>query len=66
MATGSYLTPNYSRSQSEIQGDLHNVGYQFSLDIVVLLATSERFSVCFQAKGRPILTSVSKLLVTVS
>ncbi|GFV07724.1 hypothetical protein TNCV_4942261 [Trichonephila clavipes] len=25
MATGSYLTPNYSRSQSEIQGDLHNV-----------------------------------------
>ncbi|GFS48550.1 uncharacterized protein TNCV_309791 [Trichonephila clavipes] len=24
MATGSYLTPNYSRSQSEIQGDLHN------------------------------------------
>ncbi|GFV47855.1 hypothetical protein TNCV_2369481 [Trichonephila clavipes] len=23
MATGSYLTPNYSRSQSEIQGDLH-------------------------------------------
>ncbi|GFX01348.1 hypothetical protein TNCV_3730171 [Trichonephila clavipes] len=25
MATGSYLFPNYSRSQSEIQGDLHNV-----------------------------------------
>ncbi|GFV72820.1 DDE_3 domain-containing protein [Trichonephila clavipes] len=25
MATGSYLTPNYSRSQSEIQGDLHTV-----------------------------------------
>ncbi|GFW94670.1 uncharacterized protein TNCV_4247101 [Trichonephila clavipes] len=24
MATGSYLTPNYSRSQSKIQGDLHN------------------------------------------
>ncbi|GFW74894.1 RNase H domain-containing protein [Trichonephila clavipes] len=24
MATGSYLTTNYSRSQSEIQGDLHN------------------------------------------
>ncbi|GFW36988.1 hypothetical protein TNCV_5018861 [Trichonephila clavipes] len=24
MATGSYLTPIYSRSQSEIQGDLHN------------------------------------------
>ncbi|GFX27717.1 hypothetical protein TNCV_2129581 [Trichonephila clavipes] len=24
MATGSYLTPNHSRSQSEIQGDLHN------------------------------------------
>ncbi|GFT68349.1 hypothetical protein TNCV_659521 [Trichonephila clavipes] len=23
MATGSYLTLNYSRSQSEIQGDLH-------------------------------------------
>ncbi|GFV31597.1 uncharacterized protein TNCV_3160451 [Trichonephila clavipes] len=23
MATGSYLTPNHSRSQSEIQGDLH-------------------------------------------
>ncbi|GFS66842.1 hypothetical protein TNCV_230371 [Trichonephila clavipes] len=25
MATGSYLTPNHSRSQSEIQGDLHIV-----------------------------------------
>ncbi|GFW90705.1 hypothetical protein TNCV_2417021 [Trichonephila clavipes] len=25
MATGSYLTPIYSRSQSEVQGDLHNV-----------------------------------------
>ncbi|GFV55342.1 hypothetical protein TNCV_2268931 [Trichonephila clavipes] len=25
MATGSYLTPNHFRSQSEIQGDLHNV-----------------------------------------
>ncbi|GFX44957.1 hypothetical protein TNCV_3430061 [Trichonephila clavipes] len=25
MATGSYLTPNYSRSQSEIQGDLHKM-----------------------------------------
>ncbi|GFV73235.1 hypothetical protein TNCV_4197201 [Trichonephila clavipes] len=24
MATGSSLTQNYSRSQSEIQGDLHN------------------------------------------
>ncbi|GFS58103.1 hypothetical protein TNCV_1410981 [Trichonephila clavipes] len=24
MATGSFLTQNYSRSQSEIQGDLHN------------------------------------------
>ncbi|GFW96560.1 hypothetical protein TNCV_2846171 [Trichonephila clavipes] len=25
MATGSYLTPTYSRSQSEVQGDLHTV-----------------------------------------
>ncbi|GFX02411.1 putative LOC100569746 [Trichonephila clavipes] len=25
MATGSYLTPIYSRSQSEVQGDLHTV-----------------------------------------
>ncbi|GFW68186.1 hypothetical protein TNCV_1880681 [Trichonephila clavipes] len=25
MATGSSLTQNYSRSQSEIQGDLHNL-----------------------------------------
>ncbi|GFU76364.1 hypothetical protein TNCV_2158711 [Trichonephila clavipes] len=24
MATGSFLTQNYSRSQSEMQGDLHN------------------------------------------
>ncbi|GFX05421.1 hypothetical protein TNCV_1007431 [Trichonephila clavipes] len=23
MATGSYMTPIYSRSQSEVQGDLH-------------------------------------------
>ncbi|GFU44576.1 uncharacterized protein TNCV_1506841 [Trichonephila clavipes] len=26
MATGSYMTPIYSRSQSEVQGDLHTVG----------------------------------------
>ncbi|GFU81414.1 mariner Mos1 transposase [Trichonephila clavipes] len=25
MATGSYMTPTYSRSQSEVQGDLHKV-----------------------------------------
>ncbi|GFX03673.1 hypothetical protein TNCV_2112451 [Trichonephila clavipes] len=25
MATGSYMTPTYSRSQSEVQGDLHNL-----------------------------------------
>ncbi|GFU80770.1 hypothetical protein TNCV_514971 [Trichonephila clavipes] len=25
MATGSYMTPIYSRSQSEVQGDLHIV-----------------------------------------
>ncbi|GFT12839.1 hypothetical protein TNCV_5095591 [Trichonephila clavipes] len=25
MATGSYMTPTYSRSQSEVQGDLHIV-----------------------------------------
>ncbi|GFY16937.1 hypothetical protein TNCV_3689951 [Trichonephila clavipes] len=32
MATGSYLTPTYSRSQSEVQGDLHNiVGYNHYL-----------------------------------
>ncbi|GFW60644.1 hypothetical protein TNCV_569901 [Trichonephila clavipes] len=24
MATGSYMSPTYSRSQSEVQGDLHN------------------------------------------
>ncbi|GFX04252.1 hypothetical protein TNCV_3974011 [Trichonephila clavipes] len=27
MATGSYLTPIYSRSQSEVQGDLHKFNY---------------------------------------
>ncbi|GFU31181.1 hypothetical protein TNCV_1741841 [Trichonephila clavipes] len=27
MATGSYLNPIYSRSQSEVQGDLHNWSY---------------------------------------
>ncbi|GFT15530.1 uncharacterized protein TNCV_3265311 [Trichonephila clavipes] len=30
MATGSYLTPNHSRSQSEIQGDLHNGAQQIN------------------------------------
>ncbi|GFT31229.1 hypothetical protein TNCV_3480371 [Trichonephila clavipes] len=25
MATGSYMTPIYSRSQSQVQGDLHNL-----------------------------------------
>ncbi|GFU82973.1 hypothetical protein TNCV_935761 [Trichonephila clavipes] len=32
MATGSYLTPNYSRSQSEIQGDLHKFINKISRD----------------------------------
>ncbi|GFW90976.1 hypothetical protein TNCV_1758501 [Trichonephila clavipes] len=27
MATGSYMTPIYSRSQSEVQGDLHKLSY---------------------------------------
>ncbi|GFU68011.1 hypothetical protein TNCV_2823541 [Trichonephila clavipes] len=27
MATGSYLTPTYSRSQSEVQGDLHKTDW---------------------------------------
>ncbi|GFS53976.1 uncharacterized protein TNCV_3761911 [Trichonephila clavipes] len=30
MATGSFLTQNYSRSQSEIQGDLHNGAQQIN------------------------------------
>ncbi|GFU95706.1 hypothetical protein TNCV_3380141 [Trichonephila clavipes] len=30
MATGSYLTPTYSRSQSEVLGDLHRL-----LDLMV-------------------------------
>ncbi|GFU17049.1 hypothetical protein TNCV_2479931 [Trichonephila clavipes] len=30
MATGSSLTQNYSRSQSEIQGDLHKMGAKAS------------------------------------
>ncbi|GFX81823.1 hypothetical protein TNCV_2570231 [Trichonephila clavipes] len=29
MATGSYLTPTYSRSQSEVQGDLHKIHFTF-------------------------------------
>ncbi|GFV54068.1 hypothetical protein TNCV_1071911 [Trichonephila clavipes] len=29
MASGSYMTPIYSRSQSEVQGDLHNCGTPF-------------------------------------
>ncbi|GFX23211.1 uncharacterized protein TNCV_4559931 [Trichonephila clavipes] len=37
MATGSYLTPNYSRSQSEIQGDLHKM----SIRKIKLLHRSE-------------------------
>ncbi|GFT53217.1 hypothetical protein TNCV_4233141 [Trichonephila clavipes] len=31
MATGSYLTPTYSRSQSEVQGDLHKVTSQIEV-----------------------------------
>ncbi|GFW75758.1 uncharacterized protein TNCV_4429411 [Trichonephila clavipes] len=30
MATGSFLTQNYPRSQSEIQGDLHNGGQRIN------------------------------------
>ncbi|GFW53524.1 hypothetical protein TNCV_4814301 [Trichonephila clavipes] len=33
MATGSYLTPNYSRSQSEIQGDLHKMSLNMSTKV---------------------------------
>ncbi|GFV40863.1 hypothetical protein TNCV_1637471 [Trichonephila clavipes] len=32
MATGSYMTPIYSRSQSEVQGDLHNVTITIAWD----------------------------------
>ncbi|GFV79125.1 uncharacterized protein TNCV_2613111 [Trichonephila clavipes] len=32
MATCFYLTPNYSRSQSEIQGDLHNGAQRINLE----------------------------------
>ncbi|GFT72518.1 uncharacterized protein TNCV_973841 [Trichonephila clavipes] len=31
MATGSYMTPTYSRSQSEVQGDLHRLNLDSSL-----------------------------------
>ncbi|GFS51965.1 uncharacterized protein TNCV_1104161 [Trichonephila clavipes] len=31
MATGSYLTQNHSRSQSEIQGDLHTFTFRITL-----------------------------------
>ncbi|GFU84161.1 hypothetical protein TNCV_4504601 [Trichonephila clavipes] len=27
MATGSYMTPTYSRSQIEVQGDLHKIDW---------------------------------------
>ncbi|GFX94434.1 hypothetical protein TNCV_4294761 [Trichonephila clavipes] len=29
MATGSYMTPIYSRSQSEVQGDLHRINEDY-------------------------------------
>ncbi|GFS98954.1 hypothetical protein TNCV_3896441 [Trichonephila clavipes] len=32
MASGSYMTPIYSRSQSEVQGDLHNDEAHFWLN----------------------------------
>ncbi|GFS56056.1 hypothetical protein TNCV_1650141 [Trichonephila clavipes] len=45
MATDSYLTPNYSRSQSEIQGDLHKAclgaeHWEFSRQTDLLTRTS--------------------------
>ncbi|GFW01274.1 hypothetical protein TNCV_5029301 [Trichonephila clavipes] len=33
MASGSYMTPIYSRSQSEVQGDLHKVSFLFRVHI---------------------------------
>ncbi|GFV23506.1 hypothetical protein TNCV_4782171 [Trichonephila clavipes] len=38
MATGSYLTPNHSRSQSEIQGDLHRDGPKFFLNQTIIFS----------------------------
>ncbi|GFX30454.1 hypothetical protein TNCV_3461051 [Trichonephila clavipes] len=47
MATGSSLTQNYSRSQSEIQGDLHNCSMQFiSINFKPHLDKSDDQNVC--------------------
>ncbi|GFU28448.1 hypothetical protein TNCV_1938361 [Trichonephila clavipes] len=37
MATGSYLTPTYSRSQSEVQGDLHRMMTKSVVSVAVIV-----------------------------
>ncbi|GFX57011.1 hypothetical protein TNCV_3701761 [Trichonephila clavipes] len=44
MATGSSLTQNYSRSQSEIQGDLHKAFSDKTLSGVYVFEWHKRFS----------------------
>ncbi|GFW37589.1 hypothetical protein TNCV_4027851 [Trichonephila clavipes] len=39
MATVSYLTPIYSRSQNEVQGDLHKVSSKVSSSITAIKKT---------------------------
>ncbi|GFW17700.1 hypothetical protein TNCV_2652571 [Trichonephila clavipes] len=63
MATGSSLTQNHSRSQSEIQGDFHNQGDQIAESVVIRNTTMLPFDdIGGQSEARPPgLKSPSKL-----
>ncbi|GFU26271.1 hypothetical protein TNCV_2085801 [Trichonephila clavipes] len=64
MATGSFMTPIYSRSQSEVQGDLHNHSSQlkrlYGGGQSLLITRFERPQINFSQSMGLIITPVRK------
>ncbi|GFX15693.1 hypothetical protein TNCV_2131791 [Trichonephila clavipes] len=65
MATGSSLTQNYSRSQSEIQGDLHKFATRIQSKWGTLeLGSKKKFLERWIERGSPITWTLRYLVIT--
>ncbi|GFY22904.1 hypothetical protein TNCV_2181651 [Trichonephila clavipes] len=53
MATGSYMTPIYSRSQSEVQGDLHKCRIMTLNESISSAPFGERFNYASRTRLYP-------------
>ncbi|GFV33698.1 hypothetical protein TNCV_4568131 [Trichonephila clavipes] len=61
MATGSYLNPIYSRSQSEVQGDLHKLNEVKWKKTTDLLPFEKGFIVGARSAGTSDFEDISKV-----